>query len=113
MVIPKIIHQTHSCWDILPLALKDNIDSIKALNHDYDHRWYEENDRKRFIRNHYGDDLLQLYESIDCRYGAARSDLFRYLCVFIEGGVYLDCKSTTKIPLSSVISEADSYLLSY
>lgn len=66
---------------------------------------------QNFIRQEYGADMLQLYRRIDARYGAARADLFRYLVIYKNGGVYLDIKSGTKRPLSEVINPDDEIIL--
>lgn len=36
--------------------------------------------------------------------GAYKADLFRYLVLYKEGGVYMDCKSSTILPLRMFIS---------
>lgn len=55
--------------------------------------------------------MLSLYLRIDPKYGAARADLFRYILIYIEGGVYLDIKSSCSIPLNDAISEDCEILL--
>ena len=40
------------------------------------------------------------------------ADLFRYLVVYNEGGIYLDIKSTASKPLNEIIKEDDAYLIS-
>jgi mannosyltransferase OCH1-like enzyme len=56
--------------------------------------------------------MLDKYLMINPKYGAARADLFRYLCVYAAGGVYLDIKAKASLPLSSVIRDDDEYILS-
>lgn len=53
-----------------------------------------------------------MFNKISPEYGAAKADLFRYLLLYSEGGVYLDLKSTTLGPLSAVIKDNDTYILS-
>ncbi|WP_363110025.1 glycosyltransferase [Pectobacterium odoriferum] len=64
-----------------------------------------------YIDKHYGKEMLSVYLSIEPTYGAARADLFRYLLIYIEGGVYLDIKSSCFIPLNEVIKEDCEILL--
>lgn len=112
-MIPKIIHQTvRSKFEMDPV-LKENIERIKGLNPDWEHRLYDNEDCRSFIANHCSARMLQLYERISPRYGAARADFFRYLLMYEVGGVYLDIKSTVVRPLSSVLSVDDSFLLSH
>ena len=110
--IPKIIHQTHYL-DVLPAEINENIVKIKALNPGWEYRFYNDNDIQRFISENYGPDILAYFNRINPSYGAARADLFRYLVVYQCGGVYLDIKSTLTVPLDTVITDDDAFLLSY
>jgi hypothetical protein len=56
--------------------------------------------------------MLLEYRKIDMAYGAARADLFRYLCLYKHGGVYLDIKSSAVRPLDDAILANDAYLIS-
>jgi hypothetical protein len=108
--IPKIIHQTYATLG-LPDELRRNVDAIKRMNPDWEHRLYDDRLIEQFIEREYGKDMLQMYCRIDPRYGAARADLFRYLVIYKQGGVYLDIKSGTKLPLSDVIRPEDQIIL--
>jgi mannosyltransferase OCH1-like enzyme len=57
--------------------------------------------------------MLDYYNKINPKYGACRADLFRYLLMYKEGGVYLDIKSAIKYPLNKIILPDDEYILSY
>jgi mannosyltransferase OCH1-like enzyme len=109
--IPKIIHQTYHArpW---PAEYEANAVTLQRVNPGWSYRFYDYEDRVRFIGEHYGDAVLQRYEAIDANYGAARADLFRYLLLYREGGVYLDMKSCTSRPLDEVIREDDRFILS-
>jgi len=111
--IPRIIHQTHSLdMNELSPLFQSQINEVRSQNPTFEHRFYNNPQREEFIKHMYGDDMLLVYQSINPEYGAARSDLFRYLLLYAEGGVYLDVKSGTSIPLESIIFEDDEYLLS-
>jgi hypothetical protein len=112
IVIPRIIHQTASSWGTIPAQIKANIDHIRDLNPDFEYRFYSDTEIETFIHQEYGSDLLHAYRRIDPRYGAARADLFRYLCVHHCGGVYLDIKASVSRPLREVFRADDHYLLS-
>jgi hypothetical protein len=109
--IPQIIHQTFPV-KTLPPALQENVDAMCALNPDWEHRLYDDADVESFIERSYGKSILRLYRQINPRYGAARADLFRYLLLYKEGGVYLDIKSTARSPLSQVLRPDDRFLIS-
>lgn len=111
--IPKIIHQTHyvgpddpNC----PKELKDNIAKLRELNPDWEYRFYDDAEIKRYIEQYFPD-LLWLYLKIDDRYGAARADFFRYLLMYREGGVYLDIKSNVTKPLNELLHKDDRIVL--
>jgi mannosyltransferase OCH1-like enzyme len=112
MTIPKIIHQTMSDKNTLDDLAASNIVKLKNLNRGWEHRLYDEVERRNFIGDRYGQTMLSSYERIDPLYGAARADLFRYLALYEYGGVYLDIKSTVSRPLDEVLDEDDCYLLS-
>jgi mannosyltransferase OCH1-like enzyme len=110
--ISRIIHQTY--WtNGVPDMLKDNVERLKTLNPSWVYRFWNDEEIVCFINEVFGWDVLRLYLSINAQYGAARADLFRYLCIFYYGGVYLDIKSTVRVPLDEIIKEDDEYLLSY
>jgi hypothetical protein len=110
--IPRIIHQTY--WtDGVPDMLKDNVERLKTLNPSWMYRYWNDQEIVCFINEVFGWDVLRLYLSINAQYGAARADVFRYLCIFYYGGVYLDIKSTVRVPLDEIIRDDDEYLFSY
>jgi hypothetical protein len=55
--------------------------------------------------------VLARYRRIRLEYIAARSDLLRYLALYAEGGVYLDVKSSCRVPLDEAIRPEDRFLL--
>jgi len=108
--IPRIIHQIFPALP-LPPPLQRNVDALKDANPGWEHRLCDENGCQAFIREHYGEQVLELYRRINPEYGAARGDLARYLIVYAVGGVYLDIKSYFDRPIGSVIAEEDAYIL--
>lgn len=109
--IPRIIHQTFYTPD-LPPDLRKNVDHLKASNPGWEYRFYDDAAIVDFILKNYPPVVLQYFERIDPRYGAARADLFRYLLMYKVGGVYLDIKSTATQPLDEVLLPEDRFLLS-
>ncbi len=110
--IAKVIHQTYYSKTGLPTPLQNNITRIMQLNPDWEYRLYDDADIETIIREHYGQEILDVYRLIDPAYGAARVDFFRYLLIYAEGGSYLDMKSTTTRPLNDVLLPTDRYILS-
>ncbi len=106
MSIPKIIHQTYKTCH-LPKELAEITESLRRLNPDWEYKFYTDEDILNYIKQHFDESILNAYLSINPVLGAAKADLFRYLAVYNEGGVYLDIKSTCIYPLSSII-QADT-----
>lgn len=109
--IPKIIHQTYSTSH-LPQKLERNIANIRKLNPDWQYRFYSDEDILDYLEENCSW-ALEYYLRISKRYGAARADLFRYLLLYREGGVYLDIKSSASKPFSQVLRADDRFILSH
>ena len=110
--IPRILHHTYSRTD-MPAPITRNIAMIRSLNPGWDHRFYGNNDCIDYIRAEYGEEVLGYYLRINKDYGAARADLFRYLALYKQGGVYMDVKAGARRPFDEVLKPYDSYLLSH
>lgn len=110
-MIPANIHQIYLTGE-LPAALRRNVDTIVDRNKGWHHTLYDEASAQSFIAEHYDARVLRAYNRIDPLYGAARADLLRQLVIYELGGVYLDIKSYTEVPLSDIVRDDDQYLLS-
>ena len=110
--VPRIIHQTFSSKQ-LPRDLSKNVANLRALNSEWEYRFYDDAVIAEFVEARYGRKVLELYNRINPHYGAARADLFRYLLLYQFGGVYLDIKSITRRPLRLSVQEDDCYVLSH
>jgi len=108
--IPRIIHQTYPT-KVLPPAFQANVDHLRRLNPGWEYRLYDDADVERFILSACGPEMLATYNSIAPGYGAARADLFRYLVIHREGGVYLDIKSTASLSFDEVLMPGDAFVL--
>jgi len=109
--IPPAIHQTYMHADP-PEELLAAMAALRARNPGFSHRLWTDAEIPDFIRDAYGAEVLQAFLRINPRYGAARADLFRYLLLYREGGVYLDVKSGSRRPLAELIRPGDRFLLS-
>ncbi|ELY4221984.1 glycosyl transferase [Cronobacter sakazakii] len=103
--IPRIIHQVYTAgWQRLPEEIRALTAQLRHVNPNYEYRFYDEPAIIDWIETYFGREMLELYQRINPEYGAARADLFRYLIVYQEGGVYLDVKSFCSRPLDDVIA---------
>ena len=98
--IPRIIHQTFETR-VLPSRLLLAVNSWLNRNPEYQYRYYDEGDRRDFIRSHFDNKILQAYDKLIP--GAYKADLWRYCAIYIEGGVYVDIKMGALVPLSKII----------
>jgi hypothetical protein len=110
--IPRILHQTYRTGE-LPPEIQSNIDSLKSMNPEYEYRFYDDAEMLEFIKSNYDAEIVDSFNRINPKYGAARADLFRYLLIYKCGGVYLDVKSSLRRPLREILKPADRYLLTH
>lgn len=109
--IPQIVHQTFRTRQLKP-ELAASVDEMRRRNPDWDYRFYDDNDLKDYVLKHYGPDFLAYFDAINDHYAPAKADLFRYLLMYREGGLYLDIKSQATRPLNQVLRPTDRYLIS-
>lgn len=112
MAIPKIIHQTYKSHE-LPPQICVIVDELKAKNLTWEYRFYTDDDIIHYIKTYFDERTLMAYQKINPVYGAGRADLFRYLVLYREGGVYLDIKSTCIYPLDDVIKDDDVFVTAH
>ena len=109
-LIPKTIHQCYNTSKI-PKVLQDATKKLRKMNPEYTYKFYTDKDIDRYMLTYFPN-IYKDFKTINPKYGPARSDLFRYCVIYNEGGVYLDLKSGTNIPLKHIIKNNDEFLLS-
>lgn len=108
--IPKIIHRTHENNELINL-FSDIETQIKKENPEYTIINYTSVDIEEFIKNNYSNRIYKAYKSINPKYGAARADFFRYLVVYLKGGIYLDIKSYPIKNLDNLLKKAKNRMI--
>lgn len=112
VLIPKVIHQTYKpAFRELDPRLQRNVHHLQAVNPDWEYKYYSDADCVPYIQTHYGSRMVSTYRRINPKYGAARADLFRYLLMYQEGGIYLDIKSSATRPFSEILDPSDEFIL--
>jgi len=100
--IPRILVQTHkfASLDDFPSSMRSTMDNLRSANPSWDARYYSNEEARAFIAYHLselsllgGRRVLRAYDMLNPSYGPARADLFRYVAIYVNGGVYLDTKS--------------------
>jgi hypothetical protein len=114
--IPRKIHQIFisdtAAGAQLPDAIIGNIANLKQLNPGWSYQIWTKKDIHDAIYDWFGFEILDLYLRLNPRYAVARADLFRYLCIYKLGGVYLDIKSGARAGFDDILRDGDQYLLS-
>lgn len=98
MQIPKILHLTckskdPSTWDT---KWKKCYQQIQEFYKDYEICIYDDQDIYNLVEEHFPDHLEEV-KNVNC--GAALADIFRYLIMYLKGGIYsdMDCMPLKKI----------------
>lgn len=110
MAIPKIIHQTYKT-QTLPVEIYPIVEQLKNNNPDWEYRFYSDDDALNYIQKNFDKQILDAYLRLNPVYGAAKADLFRYLVLYQEGGVYVDIKSTCIHALNDIIRDDDRFIV--
>jgi hypothetical protein len=110
-LVPRVIHQTHKASRAaLPSGLSAAVASWDALNPEYEHVYYSEAAMAAYVaaRAALFPGFQQAYDKATS--GAMRCDLWRYLLIWSEGGVYADADAVLQRPLSTVLRPTDQAL---
>ena len=112
MAIPKKLFQTAKAYDILPVEIKDNIGRLRDLNPDWDYNFFDDDAMKAYLEARLSPEDWDALQLVNPRFGVVLADLFRYLVIYHEGGVYLDIKSMARKPLTSSVDLGSNFVLS-
>jgi mannosyltransferase OCH1-like enzyme len=103
-MIPKIIWQTSKdSFDKLPQYAKDAAQTWKNLNPEYEYVHMDDEKAKSFIIREFGEDWLKIFNSYPL--GVMRGDLWRYMIIYIYGGVYADLDTICVNPIDTWINK--------
>lgn len=69
------------------------------MNPTWEYNFYDLNAIDNYIKQHESDNVYKAFKKINPKFGAAITDMFRYIVMYHEGCVYMDIKSKTNIPL--------------
>jgi len=101
-MIPKIIWQTYESEykDLPPLAL-ECAGSWQEKNPDWEYKYVSGKERAEFVLNNFGEEWFTIYNSYTVN--VLRSTLWRYMCLYLNGGFYADLDIFCKKPIDSWI----------
>jgi len=109
--IEKKIHVTWSNKEIINKnynLIKNGILQLKLLNPDYDFYMYDDNDIENYLKINLS---IEEYDLIKNKHIVEKSDLWRLLIVYNEGGIYSDIDRLCNIPLSNIIDNNIKFIL--
>uniref|UniRef100_A0A6C0K513 Glycosyltransferase n=1 Tax=viral metagenome TaxID=1070528 RepID=A0A6C0K513_9ZZZZ len=100
--VPLVIYQSWKSHEV-PKEMRDNILRLLETNPEFDYYLYSDEECAAFIADNYDKDVLAAFHAL--KPGAFKSDLWRYCILYKLGGVYLDIKYYSTVPLIGVIDE--------
>jgi mannosyltransferase OCH1-like enzyme len=110
-MIPKIIWQTYKDpFDSLPEYIVDVIQTWKDKNPDYEYKYMSDDDAKIFIYENFGQEWLDIFNSYPL--GVMRGDLWRYMILYIYGGIYIDIDTICKIKIDDWVNKDKELIIS-
>jgi mannosyltransferase OCH1-like enzyme len=107
MGIPRILIQTHvhPTWTDAQNLNRRTMQKLRAMNPAWQHMYYNPQQVRAFIAQSMPARVLRAYDALSAQYGPAKADLFRYIAMYVLGGVYLDCKCSCLVPLDVLIQK--------
>jgi hypothetical protein len=73
------------------------------MNPEFDYYLYSDDASRRFIEMNYDKEVVAAFNAL--KPGAYKSDLWRYCILYKRGGVYMDIKYYSTVPLITIIKE--------
>lgn len=102
--IPKVIYRTSAYeLNLIPYTIADLYRKEKELNKEYEHIYFSDSDCESFILSNYGEHIRNLYLKLIPT--AFRADFFRYLLLYKNGGIYMDCTQQSLMPMDNIIKD--------
>ena len=110
-MIPKIIWQTYESEykDLPPLAL-ECANSWQEKNPDWEYKNVSGKERAEFVLNNFGQEWFDIYNFYKAN--VLRADLWRYMCLYINGGIYSDLDIFCKKPIEDFFDLNNNFIAS-
>lgn len=109
-MIPKIIWQTYeTSFDDLIDDAKQCSQTWITKNPFWEYRYMSAEERKNFVLDKFGQEWLEIYNS--CEKNIVRSNIWRFMVLYIYGGMYCDLDTVCNIPIDQWINDRYSLIL--
>ena len=110
--IPRKIWQTTRDKNTVKPELVERYQNLLEMNPGWEHHLFDDASQFEFLSSVCTQRFMDAYARIPNIYGAARADMFRYVVVYLHGGVYMDLKSGTTRPLDEILRDDDDFIVS-
>ncbi len=100
--VPLVIHRTWNTKSV-PIGIWNHIHSSLTLTPEFDHYFYTDEERLKFIEENFEPDVGKAYRRLKA--GAYKADLWRYCIIYVKGGVYIDADLELVKPLLPILKE--------
>lgn len=107
--IPRVIYQTFETHDV-PNGMAESINGWRETNSEYEHYFYDAEERVEFIEKFFPKEVLHAY--LNLIPGAFKADLWRCCILYEKGGVYVDADMVCLKRLNDYINVDDTFIIS-
>ena len=108
-MIPKVVYQTWKTKS-LPESTQRERTRMMEENPEYEFRLFDDAEMDAWIATNTDEQVQNVYSILNV--GAAKADLWRYLILYKEGGIYLDIDSNVICPFREFIHANDVAIIS-
>jgi mannosyltransferase OCH1-like enzyme len=105
-MIPSVIYQTWK-YESFPNELKKVQESMKYYNPNYTFEYFDEKKMTNWVYKNCDDTLVKVFKSLK-----DKSQLWRFLILYMNGGIYLDIHGEIVTTLSKIITTTDMAVVS-
>lgn len=107
--VPRVIYQT---WftDRLAPCVQAQQRAMMLNNPGFEHRIFDDDAMEAYVHANAGQRTAQAFDALTI--GAQKADLWRYIVLYCNGGIYLDMDSNITRPLSELLRADDQVIVS-
>lgn len=110
--IPRSFFQTIADRTKIAPDYAENIARLKRMNPGWTFHLFDNEQMRGYIRKKLSEEDWEAVERLNPIYGVVLADLWRYLVIYHEGGVYLDIKGTLTRPLDEMLTPETRFVIS-
>lgn len=111
-MIPKIIWQTYeSSYKELPKSAKHSAELWQKYNPSWEYQYVSAQDRLNFVEKHFDKEWFTLFTSLP--QNMYKGVLFKYMAVYIYGGVATDLDAICRAPIESWLVPGYEMVVTY